>query len=222
VDVAPDGNRIEDSGGEVANGTPRLPPDVAGHGSAFRDTSGAMTTEPKLSSAPPSRRSAAREDEDVTVARGSERCPVAVRVLVEDVIADAHVQGHRDREPPGGRHHAQVTMRVIALGYAPAGVLAQTQLARGCFPDPVVRLARFAPQPELGGTNVARDALRGGSDAREFVVVDSPGAIHGDMVDGAALEHVDDVPVDVGADDMRPHHEDPRRAPLAGGAQPPC
>ena len=78
--------------------------------------------------------------------------------------------------------------------------------------DPVVQLAGLAPQSELAGADVARHALGGGADAGQFVIVDRAGAVHGDVVDEAALDQVDDVAVDAGAKHVRAHHQDAGRA----------
>ena len=85
--------------------------------------------------------------------------------------------------------------------------------------NPVVQLARLAPQSEFARAYVAIDALGGGANAREFVVVNGAGAVHGDVIDQAAFHQIDDVPVDARAQHMRAHHEDPRRAGGFRGSQ---
>ena len=91
--------------------------------------------------------------------------------------------------------------------------------ARG-LGDPVVQLAGLAPQSELAGADVARHALGGGADARQFVIVNRAGAVHGDVIDEAALHQIDDVAVHAGAQHVRAHHEDARRAALPRRDQP--
>ena len=78
--------------------------------------------------------------------------------------------------------------------------------------DPFVEFAGFPPKTELAGADVAGDALCGGADACEFVIVDRARAVHGDVVDAAALDQIDDVAVDAGAEHVRAHHQDARRA----------
>ena len=79
---------------------------------------------------------------------------------------------------------AEVAMRKIARGDSPPDVLAQAELAAArASAIHVVQLARFPPQTELAGLNVARDALGGRADAREFVVVNRARAVHRDVVD---------------------------------------
>ena len=57
----------------------------------------------------------------------------------------------------------------------------------GGLADPVVEFAGFAPEAELAGADVASDALGGGADAGQFVIVNGSGAVHGDVIDEAAL-----------------------------------
>ena len=52
-----------------------------------------------------------------------------------------------------------------------------------------------------------------------FVIVDGAGAVHGDVIDEAALHQVDEVAVDAGAQDVRAHHQDARRAGGFGGGE---
>ena len=52
-----------------------------------------------------------------------------------------------------------------------------------------------------------------------FVIVDRAGAVHGDVIDEAALDEVDDVAVDAAAQDVRAHHEDARGAGGFGGGE---
>ena len=95
---------------------------------------------------------------------------------------------------------------------APAEVFAQAERACGGLADPVVQLAGFPPQAELAGADVAGDAFGGGADARQFVIVDGARAVHGDVIQEAALHQVDQMAVDAGAQHVGAHHEDARRA----------
>ena len=111
-------------------------------------------------------------------------------------------------------------MRIVAGGDAPADVLAQAQVLRGGLANPLVQFAGFRPQAELAGADVAVHALGGGTDAGQFVVVYGARAVHRDVVDGAAFQQVDDVPVDAAAQHVSSHHQDPRGSPAAGLLQP--
>ena len=63
-----------------------------------------MTALPKFSSTPPSSCvTACGEDQEVAIGGRAERRAVAVGVLVQDVVADADVDGDRDAEPEGRR-----------------------------------------------------------------------------------------------------------------------
>ena len=66
------------------------------------------------------------------------------------------------------------------------------------------------PKAELAGLNVASHALGGGADQRQFPIMDRPCAVHGDVINMAALHHVDEESGNAGPDDMGTHHENAR------------
>ena len=110
----------------------------------------------------------------------------------------------------GGGEDGEVAVRVIAGVDAAAHVFAEAERFGGCLADPIVQLA---------GADVAVYAFRGGAEAGQFVIVDGAGAVHGDVVDEAALQQIDDVAVDAGTQDVRAHHEDTCRAGRFGTGQ---
>ena len=87
-------------------------------------------------------------------------------------------------------------MRVVAGIDAASDVFAEAERVGGSFANPVVQFTGFAPQAELAGAYVAIDAFGGGAEAGDFVVVYGAGAVHGDVIDEAALHQVDDVAID--------------------------
>src|SRR5207245_3017164 len=105
---------------------------------------------------------------------------VTSRMLVEYVVTAADVHGRRNGMTVSRREHAQVFVRIIACVDAAAGVLAQAQAERGGFGGPVVELSGFAPQAELAGANITRDAFGGCAGTCQLVIVNDAGAVHGD------------------------------------------
>ena len=103
-------------------------------------------------------------------------------------------------------------MRKSLTRDAAADVFAQPQALRGGLANPVVELAGLAPQSEFAAADVACDALGGGADARQFVVVNRARAVDGDVIEHAALDEVDDLAIDAGAQHVCAHHENARGA----------
>ena len=219
LDVALDRHQVEDRGREVGDRAPLPMRDVTGHGQGLKvDLRSHDRTSEAQQDTALERLDPAGEDQEVAVARGAQRGPVAARVLVEDVVSDAHVDGGRHREAVGGGEHAQVPMGEAALRHPPADVLPQAEPPLPGLADPVVELARLPPEAELAALHVAGDALRGGSDPGQLVVVDGPRAVHGDEVDQPALHEVDEVAAHPGPEQVGAHHQDPGR-PAAAGVQ---
>src|SRR5207253_4647244 len=106
--------------------------------------------------------------------------PVTVRMLMNDVVTDAGMNGGRYRKTIARGEDTQVAMRPGALQYAAAYILAQAQRTGSRLRDPVVQFAGFTPQAKFSGADVARHAFGGGSDARQLEVVDRSRAVHGD------------------------------------------
>ncbi len=140
---------------------------------------------------------------------------------MQDVVADAGVHRHRNRNAISRCQHAQVAVREIALLDAPPGVFAKSEAEAGRLRDPFVQLAGLAPESELAGSNVAGHALGRGPDPRQFVIVDGPRAVHGYVVDETALQKIDDMPADTRAEQVAAHHQDSRSAVFPGLDQPP-
>lgn len=98
----------------------------------------------------------------------------------------------------------------------PAERLAQSQTGPRPGADGVVHAAGLFPQAELAALNVLRDALRGRPDEGEFPIVDRPRAVHGEVIDQAALHQVDDEALHPRSEDVGAHEQDAGRSPAAG------
>src|ERR1022692_1096691 len=209
--VAQNGDEVEDRGGEVADGAGFPMGHVARHGEGLqvdlRPHDGGTEVEQHAAF---EALHGAREDEEIAITGRAERGAVAVGVLVNDVVADAHVHGHRHAGAPGGGENRKLAVRVAARIDAAADVFAEAERFGGGLPNPIVQLAGLAPETEFAGADVAVDAFGGGAEAGQFVIVNGAGAVHGDVIDEAALHQVDDVAVDARAQDMRAHHRSTR------------
>ena len=80
-----------------------------------------------------------------------------------------------------------------------------------------VQFAGFTPQSEFAAANISRDTLGGGSNSRQFIVVNRARAVHRDVIDPSALNQVDNMPVYSSSQHMRAHHQDARGAAFSGG-----
>src|SRR3979411_68324 len=124
--------------------------------SAFKYTSGAMIARPEEDTPPASQPlERVRQDQESAVARRAKRRAIAVGMLVENVIADAHVNGDGNGQSVGGGQNTQVTMRILAGRDAASQVFAETQIQLCGFAHPIIQLTRFAPQTELAAADVA-------------------------------------------------------------------
>ena len=96
MDIAADRHQIEDRGGEVADRAALLMRDVAAHGQRLqvdlRRHDRRAEAEHHAAFQPLHR---AREDQEIAIAGRAQRRAVAIRMLVQDVVADARM--HRDR-----------------------------------------------------------------------------------------------------------------------------
>src|SRR5438270_4438470 len=106
----------------------------------------------------------------------------------------------RDAGAIGGGEYGKLLVRIAGAFNPAADVFAEAQRQAGGLADPIVKFAVFLPQAKFAGADVAVHALRSGADAGQFVIVDGPRSVHGDVVDAAALREVDDVAVHAGAD----------------------
>src|SRR5688500_702004 len=102
-------------------------------------------------------------------------------MLVKNVVADSGVNSHRYSRAVGGCEETEIFMRVIACVDSPADVLPEAKLFTRGFRDPIVKFSCLSPETELAGTDVSRNALSRGADARELVIVNSACAVHGDV-----------------------------------------
>src|ERR1017187_6011256 len=75
-------------------------------------------------------------------------------------------------------------------------------------------------QAELAAADVPRYTFRGRADSRQFVIVNRPRTIHGDVRDKAALDQVDHKAAGTHFDDVPTHYEDAGGPFLFGGKQP--
>src|SRR5690349_17142424 len=64
----------------------------------------------------------AGEDEEIAIAAVAERRPVAVRMLMQDVVTDADMNGGWHVQAPGSGEHAEMTTRKAAFFNAAADV----------------------------------------------------------------------------------------------------
>ncbi len=138
--------------------------------------------DPKFSMTPPSSFSMAfGEDQKVTVAGGAQRLAVAIRVLVDNVVANPHMHGSRDRMSICRGQDADLLVWEIAACRASSHIFTQSERKFRRFANCVIQATGFAPKAEFAAADVTRHAFRGGADARQFVIVNRPRAIHGDM-----------------------------------------
>ena len=69
----------------------------------------------------------ARKNQKIAITGRPHGRAVAVGMLVQNIVADAHVHGHRHVRAPRRRQHAQVAMRKIAFRDPPADIFAEAQ-----------------------------------------------------------------------------------------------
>src|ERR1700693_917716 len=127
------------------------------------------------------------EDQEIAIARGSVGGTVAVRMFINDIVADPGVNSGWNRQPVGRGQDAQIPVRVVAFENPPPDVLTQSQRETLPFRDPIVQLASFAPQAEFTGPDVSSHAFGGGALAGQLVVVNGTRAIHSNVINEAAL-----------------------------------
>ena len=142
--------------GHVADHRERLEVDLrAHHGRAVVEVHAALQL-----------RHGVREHEEVVVGRPPERLRVAVRVLVDDVLPDADVNGHWDAEAISRRADAHIPMgQLLALDIAPES-LAQADIVTGSLSHHVVDLAGLGPHTEPAGLDIRGNALACRADQR--------------------------------------------------------
>ena len=91
------------------------------------------------------------EDEEIGVAGRAGGGRVEIGVLVDDVLPDAHVDGHRHAEPDAGGQHARLAVGELLLFDHPADRLAQPDAVAAAGRGGVVDPAGLVPQAELPG-----------------------------------------------------------------------
>src|ERR1039457_493366 len=141
-----------------------------------------------------------RENQKIAIAGVAIGRAVAVGMLMRDVVADAGVYRSGNRKTIRGRQDAQRAVGKFAEQDAAADILTQAKRQVAGFTYPIVKLARLAPEAEFAGPNVAVHALRCRPDAGQLIIVDGARAVHREVIDGAALHQIYDVPAHAGAD----------------------
>ncbi len=131
------------------------------------------------------------EDEEVVIAGSAQGCAVAIGVLMQDVVADAHVNGDRHAEPGRCRQNAHRLVRKIAGEDHPPERFADAHALVSAGADDIVHDAGFVPQTELAGLNVMGHALGRRADQCELPVVDRSRAVHRDVADQTPLHEID-------------------------------
>ncbi len=131
------------------------------------------------------------EDEEVGVGGGAGGGRVEVGVLVDDVLADGHVDRHRHAQANAGRQHARLTIGELLLLDHPPESFAQADAAPRGGDGGLVDSARLLPQTELAAGDVPGHALAGPADHGQLEVVDRPGAVEGQVREQSPLHEVD-------------------------------
>src|SRR5688500_5630967 len=160
----------------------------------------------------------AGKNQEITIARSPQRRSIAVRMLVQNVVADADVNSRRYRAAPCRGENTEIAMREIAGGNTSADVFSKSQSAPCGFLDHFVEFSRFAPKPEFARLNIARDALGGCANARELPVVNRSRSVERDMGQHATLEQINEMAVYSSAQHVRSHDQNARGVlPSRGG-----
>jgi hypothetical protein len=141
---------------------------------------------------------------------------------VDNVVADAHVNGNGDAKFVTGCEDADVAVGIIAGGDFASDGFAKSQAIIGSGGYNVIESSRFAPQAELSGTDVFGDGFAGRSDSCQFVIVNDPGPIHRDDIDKPATHQVDDVSAKPVLDNVSAHHQHDGSTPASGLHNPLC
>src|SRR5216683_2732272 len=110
-------------------------------------------------------------------------------MLMQYVVADANVDRDRDTEAYSRGQHADVFMGTRSVEDGPAERFAQADLGRSGR-DHIVHAAGFLPEAELSRLDIPGHAFRGCPDEGELPIVNGSRAVHGDMIDPAALHHL--------------------------------
>src|SRR5439155_18755180 len=96
-------------------------------------------------------RDALGEDQKIAVAGLPENGAVAVRMLVNDVVADPDVNGDRHIEANAGGEHADILVRERTVKNGAAERFTHAQARSAAVTNRIVHAAGLMPQPELTG-----------------------------------------------------------------------
>lgn len=182
VKVAADGDQIESGGSEMADLATLLPRDVAGHRKRLQVNLGAHNRRAVVED-----RAAfqvfdrLREYQKVSVRAGPERRAVAVGVLVDDVVTEADVNGYGNSQTVPGGEDTQILVREIAFCNGLPDRFAHSESFAVSLGHDVVDLRRLFPETELADLDVPGHAFGRFADPGQFVIVDRPRAIHGEV-----------------------------------------
>ena len=208
--------QIENRGGEMPDGAAFLVRDISGHGQGlevnFRSHYRGAEVEQHAAF---KRFHGFREDQKIAVRGFAEHCAVAIRVLVDDVIADADMDCGGNAQPPGGSIKAHVTMRKSALLNGAADCATHAEPVACAGPERVVNPTGLLPQPELSFLNIPPHILRRFANQGHLEIVNRARAVSGKVRDYVPLHELDDEARATLLDHMRAHHQDDRIAVLA-------
>ena len=126
-----------------------------------------------------------------------------VRVHVDDVGAEGDVDGAGDAGAIGGEDQARFVVRAIHVVEMPAQRPAEAELVlRAVVGGDGEGVGGLAGHAEFPLRQLRRDVLAGLAGEGQLEVVDRRGAVHGDRLDDAALDPVDQIRSAAGLDDV--------------------
>src|SRR5262249_50572366 len=210
--VALNRNQVEHSRGEFRNGAAFLMRDISRHGERFQVNLGPHDGGANVQYDPTFEIGyCVGQNQKVAVACSAESGAVAIRVLVNDVIADAYMNCHRHIQSHGLGEHGNLFVREIAFKNRSPNCLTKSDVLLGALVHGVIDATSFPPQSKLPAGHVACDGLGRRADQCKFPVVDRPRTVHGNVIDQAAFHQVDEIARNAGAQNVSAHEEEPRR-----------
>ena len=154
----------------------------------------------------------AREDQKIAQGRLPQRSPVAIRVLVGDVVPDPHVHGRRNVRFVRSSEDREVLVREVAGGDELSHRLSEPEPFGVPCPDDVVELRGLLPMPEPPVEDILGDRLRRRPYQRQLEIVDRARPVHRNDGDPLATYEVADVAGEALLYHVRPHHQHDARS----------
>src|SRR5207237_4911612 len=130
------------------------------------------------------------KDQEILITGLAQGSPVAIGMLVYDIVTDADMYRDWHSEANPGSQYAQVLVRERTLPNGSPQRFAEADAGFRTGSDGIVHPSGFFPEPELAGADVPRYTLRAGADQGEFPIMDRSGAVHGNVIEEAALHQL--------------------------------